>query len=294
MNKNTTQTVIGIILILALGSGVAIAGSQGGYTVWGLPIYALGILLVFVIQWIVFIHAYLNKTEKYFDLTGSVTYITVMLIAVVLSPVRDLRSWLLLAMVTVWALRLGTFLFQRIKKAGEDRRFRDIKESFPRFLQTWSLQGLWVTFSLSAALVVVTSQTRVPFDIFTVIGFLVWLFGWSIESIADRQKRIFRLDPTNAGKFIQSGLWSWSRHPNYFGEIVLWLGVLIIALPVLKGWNWVALISPVFITVLLTRISGVPMLEEIANDRWGGEPEYEKYKMRTSVLIPLPPKKLDS
>jgi len=255
-----------------------------------LPIYALVIGVAFLIQWIVFIHAYLNKTEKYFDLTGSVTYVTVMLIAVILSPARDLRTWLLLAMVTVWALRLGTFLFQRIKKAGEDRRFREIKESFPRFLQTWTLQGLWVTFSLAAALVVVTSQKRVPFDIFAVIGILVWVFGFGMEAIADRQKNIFRKDPNNEGKFIQNGLWSWSRHPNYFGEIVLWVGVMIIALPVLVGWQWVALISPIFITILLTRISGVPMLEKRADEKWGGQADYEAYKSRTSILIPLPPK----
>lgn len=181
-----------------------------------------------------------------------------------------------------------------MKKAGEDRRFRDIKESFLLFLQTWTLQCLWVTFSLSAALVVVTSQTRVPIDIFTIIGFLVWLIGFCVEIIADRQKRIFRQEQANEGKFIQSGLWYWSRHSNYFGEIVLWLGVMIIALPILKGWNWVALISPIFITILLTRISGVPMLEEIADKRWGGEPEYENFKLKTSVLIPLPLKKMDS
>jgi len=290
MNKENMRFYIGILVIVLLGIGVALAGSQGGYKVGNLPIYALVIGVAFLIQWIVFIHAYLNKTEKYFDLTGSVTYVTVMLIAVILSPVRDLRSWLLLGMVTVWALRLGTFLFQRIKKAGEDRRFREIKQSFPRFLQTWTLQGLWVTFSLAAALVVVTSQKRVHFDVFAVVGLLVWILGFGMEAIADRQKNIFRKDPTNEGKFIQNGLWSWSRHPNYFGEIVLWVGVMIIALPVLVGWQWLALISPIFITILLTRVSGVPMLEKRADEKWGGQADYEAYKSKTSVLIPFPPK----
>ena len=290
MSKENIRHYIGILIIVLLGLGVALAGSQGGYQLGGLPLYGLAIGLAFVIQWAVFIHAYRNKTEMYFDLTGSITYITVMVLAVILSPVKDLRSWLMLGMVSVWALRLGTFLFQRIKKAGEDRRFREIKKSFPRFLQTWTLQGLWVTFSLAAALVVVTSQKRVEFDVFAVIGLLVWIFGFGMEAIADRQKSIFRKDPTNEGKFIKSGLWSWSRHPNYFGEIVLWFGVMIIALPVLEGWQWVALISPVFITILLTRISGVPMLEKRADEKWGGQEDYESYKKATSVLIPLPPK----
>jgi len=290
MSKENIKQYIGILITALLGLGVAVAGSQGGYQIGRIPVYALAIGLAFLIQWVVFIHAYLNKTEMYFDLTGSITYITVMIVAVVLSPEKDLRSLLMLGMVSVWALRLGSFLFQRIKKAGEDRRFREIKQSFPRFLQTWTLQGLWVTFSLAAALVVVTSMKRVPFDVFLVIGFLVWVFGFGMEAIADRQKSLFRQDSENEGKFIQTGLWSWSRHPNYFGEIVLWIGVMIIALPVLVGWQWVALISPVFITILLTRISGVPMLEKRADEKWGGQEDYEAYKANTSVLIPFPPK----
>jgi steroid 5-alpha reductase family enzyme len=249
------------------------------------------VLLAFLIQWIAFIPAYLNSTEKFFDLTGSITYITVMLVAVLLTPARDLRTWTLLVLVSIWALRLGTFLFLRIKKAGEDRRFREIKKSFPRFLQTWTIQGLWVTFSLAAALVVVTSQKRVPLDGFFLVGLIIWLVGFGIEAIADRQKNRFRENPANEGRFIQEGLWSWSRHPNYFGEIVLWVGVATIALPVLSGWGWVSLISPVFITILLTRISGVPLLEKRADEKWGGQEDYEAYKRNTSVLIPLPPRR---
>jgi steroid 5-alpha reductase family enzyme len=143
---------------------------------------------------------------------------------------------------------------------------------------------------LAAALIVITSENRVPLDGFAWAGLLVWIIGFGIEVIADRQKDKFREDPENSGKFIQTGLWSWSRHPNYFGEIVLWVGMMIIALPVLRGWGWVSLISPVFITILLTRISGVPMLEKRADEKWGGQPDYESYKARTSVLVPMPPK----
>ncbi len=291
MENSTVRQYLGVLITILLGLGVALAGSQGGYEVGSLPVYALGVLLAFLIQWIVFIPSFINKTEKFFDLTGSITYITVMIVSVLLTPERDLRTWTLLVMVSIWAMRLGSFLFLRIKKAGEDRRFREIKTSFPRFLQTWTLQGLWVTFSLAAALIVVTSQKRVPLDIYYVIGLIIWLIGFGIEAIADQQKTNFRENPANEGKFIQEGLWSWSRHPNYFGEIVLWAGVAIIALPVLTGWGWVALISPVFITILLTRISGVPMLEKSADEKWGGQQDYETYKKNTSVLIPLPPNK---
>jgi len=290
MKSEDLRNYLGVLIAALLGAGLAVAGSQGGYRVGNWPIYALGILVAFVIQWLAFIPAYLMKTEKFFDLTGSLTYLTVMVLAVALAPERDLRSWIMLVLVSTWALRLGTFLFMRIKNAGEDRRFREIKQSFGRFLQTWTIQGLWVSFSLAAALVVVTSQERVPLDGFLVVGVLVWLFGFSIEVAADSQKSRFKADPENEGKFIHSGLWSWSRHPNYFGEIVLWVGVMIIALPVLQGWQWVSLISPVFITVLLTRISGVPLLEKRADEKWGGQEDYETYKANTSVLIPRPPK----
>jgi steroid 5-alpha reductase family enzyme len=118
---------------------------------------------------------------------------------------------------------------------------------------------------------------------------MVWLTGFSIEVIADTQKRDFNARPANQGKFIQSGLWAWSRHPNYYGEIVLWIGVAVIAYPVLQGWQYVTLVSPVFVAILLTRISGIPMLEARADEKWGGQPEYEAYRARTSPLIPWPP-----
>jgi steroid 5-alpha reductase family enzyme len=288
MKKADRNALFALPLIILVGLGVAFAGSQGGASVSGVPIFALSVGLAFLINWLVFIPAYLLQTEKFFDLTGSLTYISVTLLAVLLSPVVDGRSILLLALVLIWATRLGAFLFRRIQKAGKDERFDAIKPSFPRFLLTWTLQGLWVTFTLAAALVAITTTTRAALGWFALAGALVWAFGFGFEVIADMQKSRFRADPQNKGKFIQTGLWARSRHPNYFGEIVLWIGVAIIALPVLRGWQWVALISPLFVTLLLTRISGVPMLEKRADEKWGGQKDYEAYKERTPVLIPRP------
>ena len=286
MKKADRNSLIAIPIVVLIALGVAWTGSQGGGSVLGIPIFALSVALVFLIQWLAFIAAYLLQTEKFFDLTGSITYISVTIIAVLLSPVVDGRSILLLVLVVIWAGRLGTFLFRRIQKAGKDARFDDLKPSFIRFLNTWTLQGLWVTFTSAAALAAITTTTRKELGLFALVGFLVWVFGFAIEATADAQKNRFRADPENKGKFIHTGLWAWSRHPNYFGEIVLWIGVAVIALPVLQGWQWVTLISPVFVTLLLTRVSGVPMLEKRADEKWGGQEDYESYKARTPVLIP--------
>jgi len=290
MKEIDRNALIASPIILLAGAGIALAGSQGGASAFGIPIFALSVGLAFLIQWLAFILAYLLQTEKFFDLTGSVTYVTVTAFAALLSPVVDGRSILLLVLVVVWAGRLGTFLFRRILKAGKDARFDEIKPSFIRFLNTWTLQGLWITFTLAAALAAITTTARRELGGFALAGFLVWAFGFTIEAVADAQKSRFRADPENKGKFIHNGLWAWSRHPNYFGEIVLWVGVAIIALPVLRGWQWVTLISPLFVALLLTRISGVPILEKRADEKWSGQEDYEAYKERTPVLIPRPPR----
>jgi len=290
MNESERNSLIAFPAIVLVGLGIALAGSQGGTKVFGIPVFAFSVALAFVIQWLVFIPAYLQQNEGFFDLTGSITYITVAILAVLLSSQTDGRSLLLLAMVMVWATRLGAFLFRRIRKAGKDSRFDEIKPSFIRFLTTWTLQGLWVTLTLAAALAAITTSTRKELGLFALIGFLIWAVGFAIEVTADAQKSRFRADTANKGKFIHTGLWSWSRHPNYFGEIVLWAGVAVIALPVLQGWQWITLISPVFVALLLTRISGVPMLEKRADEKWGGQEDYEAYKERTSVLILWPPR----
>lgn len=289
MKKTDRNSLIVFPILILIGYLVALAGSQGSTTLGGVPIFAIAVGLAFLIQWLVFIPAYIFQTEKFFDLTGGITYITVIGVAVCYSRYSadlDARSILLAALVIIWAIRLGSFLFGRIKKAGKDDRFDELKPSFIRFLNVWTIQGLWVTFTMAAALVAITTVNKKELDIFAVVGLLVWLFGFVFEVIADAQKSRFNADPSNKGKFIQTGLWSRSRHPNYFGEIVLWIGVAIIALPVLQGWTWVALISPLFVTLLLTRVSGVPLLEKKADKKWGGQTDYEEYKKNTPVLIP--------
>jgi steroid 5-alpha reductase family enzyme len=291
VEKRDRSSYIAVALAVLVAAVVAVAGSQGGATVGGVPVFALCVALAFVVQWAAFVPAFLRQTERFYDITGSVTYIAVTVVALLLSPAPDARSFLLLVLVLVWAVRLGSYLSLRIRKAGKDERFDAIKQSLPRFLTAWTLQGLWVSLTLSAALAALTTTTRAGLGVVSYVGLAVWVVGFGFEVVADLQKSRFRADPANSGRFIRSGLWAWSRHPNYFGEIVLWVGVLVVAAPVLRGWQWVGVLSPVFVTLLLTRVSGVPLLEKRADERWGGEPEYEAYKARTPVLVPRPPRR---
>ncbi|MEO1246434.1 MAG: DUF1295 domain-containing protein [Pseudomonadota bacterium] len=287
--RSNTQSFVAIVIAVVLGSLIAWAGSDGGTLAWGMPLFALCGVLAFAVNWLAFIPSAIAQTEHYYDLVGGITYISVTAIAILLSSELDLRATLVAAMVMIWALRLSSFLFLRISKSGKDSRFDDIKTQPLRFLMAWTLQGLWVLLTAAAALAVITGGAREPLGLIGIAGIAIWVAGFLIEIVADRQKSRFKEDPANSGKFINSGLWAWSRHPNYFGEIMLWTGMAVVALPVLQGWQWATLISPVFVTLLLTRVSGIPLLENKADERWGGQPDYEEYKRRTPVLVPKPP-----
>ncbi len=281
--------MIGIAASTALGAFVAAAGSDGGVRIGNVPVFALCGALAFAVNWAVFVPSNTATTEQYFDLTGAATYITVIVVAAALADDLDTRGVVVTAMVVIWALRLGSFLFRRVRREGSDGRFDRIKLDPLRFLMTWTLQGLWVLLTVACALAIVTGTDREGFGPFAVVGSVVWAAGFGLEVLADRQKSTFRHDPANSGRFITTGLWSWSRHPNYFGEITLWTGIAIMAVPVLSGWRWVALVSPLFVVVLLTRISGIPTLERRGAKRWGADPAYQEYVRTTSVLIPRPP-----
>jgi steroid 5-alpha reductase family enzyme len=278
-----------IAATLAVAAGVAWAASQDVAKLRGIPVVALCAALAFLLQWVAFVPAYVRQTERFYDLTGSVTYMTVTGFAMVASRSTDLRSFILGLLIFIWAARLGIFLFRRVRAEGGDRRFEDIKPSAARFVVAWTLQGLWVFLTLSAALIAITTRTPPSLGVRDVVGVAIWISGFSVEVIADRQKSRFRAE--NPGRFVHSGLWAWSRHPNYFGEIVLWTGIFVIASSSLHGWQWVTLISPLFVIVLLTRVSGIPILERQAEERWGDLETYRRYKQSTPVLIPRPPRR---
>ena len=283
-------TIPSILISILMAGLVAIGINQGSVSISGISLIYFCCAFIFLAQWLIFIPSYIFETEHYFDLTGSLTYVSVTLLAILFTVDISLRDVLLALFVWIWAFRLGSFLFIRVKKAGSDGRFDLMKKDFWWFLMTWTIQGLWVFLTLAMALAAITSESKMAIDIFAIVGTLIWIFGFSIEVIADQQKTNFKDDPANKDKFINVGLWSWSRHPNYFGEMVLWIGIALIAFPVLIGWQLVALISPIFVIFLLTRISGVTMLESRGYKKWGDDEEYKNYIKNTSVLIPLPPK----
>ncbi|GAA1156414.1 DUF1295 domain-containing protein [Microbacterium oxydans] len=286
--SSSRSSLITIVVALVVGALVAIAGSQGGATIGGVPLFALAVAAAFAIQVIAFIPAMLLQTERFFDLTGSLTFFLISAALVLSTPMPDARSWILAAMVMLWASRLGSFLAVRVHKAGSDGRFDQIKGSPLRFLQVWVIQGAWVSLTAAAAWIAISADasSRAPIGWLTVVGIVVWALGMVIEIVADAQKSAFRADPRNRDEFIRTGLWSRSRHPNYFGEIVIWVGVFLTAAPVLVGWQWVALLSPLFVILLLTRVSGIPLLEARAEKKWGDRADYVAYREQTPVLIP--------
>lgn len=289
-NSSTRGAAGAVAGAAAVAALVAWALSDGTARAGGVPVVVIAALVAFGINWLVYVPSWIARSETYYDLTGSVTYVSTIAVTALLADDLDARAWIVLGMVVVWAARLGSYLFARIRRSGGDSRFDKLKQHPLLFLQAWTLQGLWVFLTLAAALVVVSATERESFGVFAVVGGVVWLAGFSIEVLADGQKRAFAADPSNDGRFITGGLWAWSRHPNYFGEITLWTGVAIMALPVLSGWNFVALVSPVFVAVLLIGVSGIPLLERKADKRWGAEPGYQEYKRNTPVLVPRPPR----
>lgn len=275
-----------ILLAVGLPVGVATLANPGDVSIgdWSaMTILALG---CFAMQWLAFVPARLLKTERFYDLTGSLTYIAVTVAAVVTAAAPAGAQWLIAAMILVWAGRLGSFLFRRIHAAGGDKRFDHIKVSSSRFFVAWTLQGAWVVMTSCAAVSAILSVQPQAVGAIFAIGAVMWVAGFVIEVVADRQKSRFKADPVNEGRFINTGLWARSRHPNYFGEILLWAGIAVMAIPYLSGTQWVVMLSPLFVYALLTRVSGVPTLVRRGQQLWGDDPAYQAYLSSTPLLMP--------
>ena len=246
------------------------------------------VMLAFLIQWVAYIPAYIFQTEKFYDLTGSLSYLTVIWFVFFSSnnlSGLNIQNLIVVTLISIWAIRLGTFLFGRIHKDGEDKRFRTIKTSASQFFMTWTLQGMWVSICTMCAITAISSSQGIIANTLFYLGLAFFVVGFAIEVVSDQQKSAFRAVPENKEKFITSGLWSKSQHPNYFGEILLWSAIALLSISSLNGTQYLTLISPVFTYVLLVYISGVRMLDDMGNKKWGHLEEYKEYKRNTPTLF---------
>ena len=244
-----------------------------------------GIILSFIIHWLLFIPAYVFKTEKFYDLTGTISYISIVLYVLLSSTdgIINFGNMIVSSLIIVWTLRLGTFLFTRIKKAGEDKRFREIKKSFSWFFMAFTISGMWVSICTICALTGISNGIELTGV--TYIGVIIFIIGFALEIISDNQKTNFRKIEYNKDKFITTGLWKYSRHPNYLGEIVLWTGVAIISYSSLEVYQMFTLVSPIFTYLLLVNVSGINLLEKSGEKKWGHLDSYKSYKENTPRLI---------
>ena len=246
------------------------------------------VMLAFLIQWVAYIPAYIFQTEKFYDLTGSLSYLTVIWFVFFSSnnlSGLNIQNLIVVTLISIWAIRLGTFLFGRIHKDGEDKRFRTIKTSASQFFMTWTLQGMWVSICTMCAITAISSSQGIIANSLFYLGLAFFIVGFAIEVVSDQQKSAFRAVPENKEKFITSGLWSKSQHPNYFGEILLWSAIALLSISSLNGTQYLTLISPIFTYVLLVYISGVRMLDDMGNKKWGHLEEYKEYKRNTPTLF---------
>ena len=283
----TTLVVASVFIIVALM--VSVVGNNSvnlnGYSaVLYCAVICIGV------QWVAWIPASMAETERFYDLTGGLTYLTVVgfsLWAGSQSEAPSLRELIVSLLVVIWALRLSSFLYFRIHRTGKDGRFDQLKTSPIRFLVPWTIQGLWVFLTMIVVIVINSQADSAPaLGIWDAVGLSVWSLGFGIEVVADNQKTAFNREPDNQGKWIDSGLWSHSRHPNYLGEILLWTGIACFGISCFTGLERFAWISPIFVFLLLTKLSGIPLLDKRAFEKWGNDVEYQKYRQNTPALFP--------
>lgn len=291
----SSKHIIGCLISGSIATAYALAVGHNSRLFHGVPIIYPLVILIHLIQVLAFIPSNIFKTEKYYDATGSLAFIISILICVGTADGLTDKQLVAAGLVLVWTFRLGGFLFYRIVKTKHDSRFVQIKETSMRFFMAWFIQGLWVTITAGPVYVFLTEKFPTTDDNNTfgaveIAGLVLWVLGFIIESVSDFQKLVFTFDPQNKDRFISTGLWKYSRHPNYCGEIMLWFGVTFFVGRSLEGWQLITLISPIFVHQLLTKLSGVPLLEAKGNKKWKNDQAYIQYKQNTPIMFPWSPK----
>ncbi len=245
---------------------------------------ALSLIISFIVQVLFFTLAARYKTDKFTDFSYGLTFLIIVWILFFRSGFEAVQT-MILFMITIWSARLSLYLVVRVVRTGRDKRFDGIREDFIRFARFWVLQAVSVCLIL-LPVIFAFSRSSVGILPVQVLGAVVWVVGFLVETISDQQK--FSFKNKHPDRFISSGLWKYSRHPNYFGEALLWWGIFMATLPYLSGWLYVSVIGPVFITILLLFVSGIPPLEKSYDKKYGKDKKYLEYKRRTSVFVILP------
>jgi steroid 5-alpha reductase family enzyme len=250
-------------------------------------IHCFLIILVYATTWFA-ISVYVKRNDVA-DIAWGIGYIVICIFLFsnyASSPVVKV----LYVLVTVWGLRLSLHIYIRNKNKTEDYRYKAWRDAWGSYffirsyLQVYLLQGVFLLIIISPVIHAAVAE-KLQWNIFTWIGVSCWIIGFYFQAAADRQLAVFKSYKGNKGLIIQTGLWKYSRHPNYFGEILMWWSIFLITIPFINSFYFI--VSPLTITLLLVFVSGVPMLEK----KYEGNPAFEDYKKRTSMLIPLPPRK---
>ncbi len=242
-------------------------------------------LFVYMVLW--FIVSLIKKRNDVADIAWGLGFVVLAWSAEILSGF-GIRSALVNLMVTVWGIRLALHIFRRNRNKAEDPRYQAWRREWKNFrlrsfLQVFMLQGV-LLYLIALPVLFINRKHASQLGWMDFAGAAVWLTGFAFESISDRQLRKFISDPANHGRIMDQGLWRYSRHPNYFGEVIQWWGIFLAAL----SWpeSWWTIVGPLTITLLILFVSGIPLLEK----KYAGRDDFQKYKKRTSVFFPRPPK----
>ncbi|GMH45935.1 hypothetical protein BSKO_13899 [Bryopsis sp. KO-2023] len=246
------------------------------------------LILDLALNWGAWIIAAIFKTEKFYDAVGSLSFCTVALSSLINGNHFHARQIGVTGMILVWTVRLGTFLLYRAIKFGGDSRFKEATEKPALYFVYWTMQAAWVWVCCLPLTFLNAKASNPGLGPSDIIGIILYVTGMLTEVTADFQKLFFKMNPDNRGQFVNVGLWKNARYPNYFGEMLIWWGIFVTSIKGLSGVEFVSVVSPCFVMLLLLTVSGIPLQEKQAKERWGQDPAYQEHRRRTNLLVPIP------
>lgn len=251
--------------------------------------YSLLAIILFIYMNLWFFISIIKKRNDVADIAWGLGFILLSWTSLIIEK-SSIKGFIVSMLVTIWGLRLAWHIYNRNKKKTEDSRYLEWRKQWGKwfflrsYFQVYILQGL-LLYIIAWPILFINHNSSGNIILIDILGIIVWIVGFIFESVGDWQLKKFIRNPTNKGKIMRSGLWKYSRHPNYFGEITQWWGIFIITLSIRD--SWLTIFGPLTITYLILFVSGVPLLEK----KYQGRRDFEDYKMKTSILIPFPPKK---